>query len=154
LVSPSPCYINDGDYIGGFTRQDIGGMIDALDSNYLGWASAIAPVIMGRPDRPDLIEVLEQSFCRAHPDRARAFAKVTFLSDHRADVAEVHTRALILQVTDDVIAPVSVGQFMQRSMPGSELVLLKTRGHCPHMSEPAQTIAAIRGFLAPHGDHG
>lgn len=147
MVGPSPCYVNDGDYIGGFSRGDIDGLIDALDSNYLGWASAMAPVIMGTPDQPELVQELENSFCRTDPTIARAFAKVTFLSDNRADLAHVRTPSLVMQVRNDVIAPVSVGQFVHRSLRNSELTVMETRGHCPHLSAPKDTIAAIQAFL-------
>ena len=147
MVGPSPCYVNDHDYIGGFTRSDIDGLIDAVDSNYLGWASSMAPIIMGTPDQPELVEELRNSFCRTHPEIARAFAKVTFLSDNRADLARVQTRSLVIQVSDDVIAPVAVGQYVHDHLPVSELAVLNTRGHCPHLSAPDLTIAAMRSFL-------
>lgn len=149
LVGPSPCYIDDGDYVGGFSRADIDGLIDALDSNYLGWASAMAPVIMGTPDRPELTKELENSFCRTHPEIARAFAKVTFLSDNRQDLPRLRTPALVIQVARDVIAPVCVGEYLERQLPHGELAVLDTRGHCPHLSAPEQTVAAMRAFLPP-----
>jgi sigma-B regulation protein RsbQ len=147
MIGPSPCYINDEKYIGGFTRSDIDGLVDAVDSNYLGWASTMAPIIMGTPDRPELVEELRNSFCRAHPEIARAFAKVTFLSDNRKDLPRVQTRSLVVQVSDDVIAPMSVGQYVHEQLPNSELAVLKARGHCPHLSAPELTTAAIRSFL-------
>lgn len=147
MVGPSPCYINDGDYSGGFSRGDIEGLIDAVDSNYLGWASSMAPLIMGTPDRPDLVDELRNSFCRTQPDIARAFAKVTFLSDNRSDLPKVQTPTLVLQVTNDVIAPVSVGRYVERHMPNCALTMLETRGHCPHLSAPELTVAAIRSYL-------
>lgn len=147
MVSPSPCYISQGDYVGGFSRADIDGMLQSLESNYMGWASAVAPVIMGNPDRPELGEELASSFCRADPEIARQFAKVTFLSDNRADLPRVRTRTLILQCSHDAIAPPAVGQYVHKAVAGSEFALLRASGHCPHMSEPEQTIAAIKGFL-------
>lgn len=153
MVGPSPCYINDAQYTGGFTRTDIEGLIDAVDSNYLGWASSIAPVIMGTPDRPDLIDELRNSFCRTQPDIARAFAKVTFLSDNRTDLPSVHLPSLVIQVTNDVIAPVSVGHYVKEQMPNCELALLDTRGHCPHLSAPELTIEAMRAFLQRKQSH-
>jgi sigma-B regulation protein RsbQ len=147
MIGPSPCYINDQGYIGGFTRSDIDGLIDAVDSNYLGWASTMAPIIMGTPDRPELVEELRNSFCRTHPEIARAFAKVTFLSDNREDLPRVKTRTLVIQVSDDVIAPMSVGQYVHEHLPDSELVVLNTRGHCPHLSAAEQTISVMRTFL-------
>ncbi|GAA4431622.1 alpha/beta hydrolase [Pontibacter saemangeumensis] len=147
MVSPSPCYISQGDYVGGFSERDIDGMLQSLESNYLGWTSVAAPVIMGNPDRPELGEELASSFCRADPEIARQFARVTFLSDNRADLPRVRTRTLILQCTHDAIAPPAVGQYVHQAVAGSELALLRASGHCPHMSEPEQTIAAIKGFL-------
>ena len=148
LVGPSPCYINDGDYVGGFNRSDIDGLLATLDSNYLGWSNATAPAIMGNPDRPELAAELAESFCRTNPDIAKQFARVTFLSDNRGDLAAVKTPALILQCSEDVIAPDSVGQFVKDRMPHSEIVRLAATGHCPHMSSPDETIAAIQGYLA------
>jgi sigma-B regulation protein RsbQ len=147
LVGPSPRYIDDGDYTGGFTREDIDGLLEQLDSNYLGWAHALAPAIMGRPDRPELGEELTESFCRTDPEIAKQFARVTFLSDNRADLERVTTPALVLQCSDDVIAPTAVGEYVHERLPNSELVLLSATGHCPNLSAPDETIAAIRGFL-------
>jgi sigma-B regulation protein RsbQ len=147
LIGPSPRYINDGDYVGGFSAQDIDSLIDTLDSNYLGWAAAMAPVIMDNPDRPQLGEELKNSFCRTQPDVARAFARVTFLSDNRADLSRVRTPSLIVQCTSDVIAPMAVGEYVNRHLPGSQMAVLDARGHCPHLSAPEQTIAAMRQFL-------
>jgi sigma-B regulation protein RsbQ len=148
LLGPSPRYVDDRGYVGGFSRRDIDELLASLDSNYLGWSSAIAPVIMGRPDRPELSRELEDSFCRTDPEIARRFAHVTFLSDNRADLARVHTPALVVQCTDDVIAPVSVGEFVRDQMPNATMVLLKATGHCPHLSAPEETAAAIDEFLA------
>lgn len=153
MVGPSPCYVNDQQYVGGFTREDIDGLIDAVDSNYLGWASSMAPIIMGTPDQPELVEELRNSFCRTQPDIARAFAKVTFLSDNRTDLGHVRTPSLVIQVTKDVIAPVSVGRYVQAEMPDCQLELLDTRGHCPHLSAPDLTIAAMRTFLQRERTH-
>jgi sigma-B regulation protein RsbQ len=147
LVGPSPCYIDDGAYVGGFTRPDIDSLVESLDSNYLGWSRAIAPVIMGRPDRPELADELTNSFCRTDPSIAKHFARVTFLSDNRADLPKVTTRALILQCTNDAIAPRAVGEYCRARMPKSELVMLEATGHCPHLSAPDETIAAMRAFV-------
>jgi sigma-B regulation protein RsbQ len=147
LVGPSPRYIDDGDYTGGFSREDIEGLLDSLDSNYLGWSSAMAPVIMGNPDRPELGSELTNSFCRTNPEIARHFARVTFLSDNRADLPNLKVRSLILQCQDDAIAPRSVGEYVHRQIADSELVLLEATGHCPNLSAPQETIAAIQGFL-------
>ncbi len=151
LVGPSPRYINDGgddgNYVGGFTQEDIEGLLESLDSNYLGWSSAMAPVIMGNPDRPALGEELTNSFCRTNPEIARHFARTTFLSDNRADLPKVTARTLVLQCSEDTIAPQSVGEYVHRQIPGSELVLMKATGHCPNLSAPEETIAAIKDFL-------
>ena len=147
LVGPSPRYIDDGDYVGGFTREDIDGLLDSLDSNYLGWSQTYAPVIMGHPDEPELQEELTNSFCRTDPAIAKDFARVTFTSDNRADLGRVVTPALILQCSDDVIAPTSVGDYVHRHLRDSELVRMAATGHCPNLSAPEETIAAIRAFI-------
>jgi sigma-B regulation protein RsbQ len=147
LVSPSPCYLNDGDYRGGFERADLAEMLDALDANYLGWATHMAPIIMGNAERPQLADELSNSFCRTDPQIARHFAQVTFLSDHRTDLSKVPTPALILQCKVDVIAQPEVGRFCQRQLPSSELVMLNATGHCPNLSAPAETADAIAAFL-------
>ena len=147
LVGPSPRYIDDADYVGGFSQQDIEGLLSSLDSNYLGWSSSMAPVIMGNQDRPELGMELTNSFCRTDPDIAAHFARVTFFSDNRDDLRDVTTPALILQCSDDVIAPYAVGDYVHREMPSSQLRVLKATGHCPNLSAPDETIAAIRAFL-------
>jgi sigma-B regulation protein RsbQ len=147
LVGPSPRYINDGDYLGGFTRKDIDDLLDLQDSNYLGWSASLAGVIMGNSDRPELAEELRNSFCRTDPIIAKQFAAVTFLSDNRADLPHVRARSLVLQCQDDAIAPMAVGEYVQRHLRDSEMVVLDATGHCPHLSAPEETIAAIRNFL-------
>jgi sigma-B regulation protein RsbQ len=147
LVGPSPRYIDDGDYVGGFSREDIDGLLESLDSNYLGWSSAMAPVIMANPDRPELGEELTNSFCRTDPEIAKQFARVTFLSDNRDDLPKVRARVQILQCSEDAIAPRSVGEYVHRQIPNSELVLMQATGHCPNLSAPEETIAAIQAFV-------
>jgi len=147
LVGPSPRYVNDDGYVGGFSRQDIDGLLGSLDSNYLGWSSAMAPVIMGNGDRPELGDELTNSFCRTDPEIAAHFAHVTFLSDNRQDLAGVRVPTLILQCSEDVIAPLAVGEYVHAHVPGSELVVMQATGHCPNLSAPAETIAAISHFL-------
>ena len=147
MIGPSPCYINDGDYVGGFTREDILSLLDTLDSNYLGWASAMAPTIMGAPDQPELRRELTNSFCATDPEIAKHFAHVTFLSDNRADLRKLQGRSLILQCSDDIIAPLDVGQYMHRVMPNSVLRIIDNVGHCPHLSSPGAIIAALNDFL-------
>ncbi len=147
LVAPSPCYINDGDYIGGFSRSDIDGLLTLLDSNYLAWASMLAPTIMGNADRPELGEELSASFCRTDRTIARDFARVTFLSDHRSDLTKLKVPATILQCSQDMIAPDGVGEYVHRQIPGSNFVKLAATGHCPNLSAPQETIAAIHRAL-------
>jgi sigma-B regulation protein RsbQ len=147
LIGPSPCYINDSDYIGGFARADIEALLDFLDSNYLGWSSAMAPTIMSNPDRPELAEELENSFCRTDPEIAKQFARVTFLSDNRADLPKLKTRSLILQCAQDVIAPEAVGHYLHQTLADSQLVMMQATGHCPNLSAPDETIAAMKAFL-------
>jgi sigma-B regulation protein RsbQ len=147
LIGPSPRYIDDADYVGGFSRQDIEGLLSSLDSNYLGWSSSMAPVIMGNPDRPELGAELTNSFCRADPDIAAHFARVTFLSDNRQDLGAVRTPTLVLQCSDDVIAPYAVGEYVHSQIPTSQLVVMKATGHCPNLSAPDETIHAIKAFL-------
>jgi sigma-B regulation protein RsbQ len=148
MVGPSPCYINDGDYIGGFTREDIDELLETMDANYLGWSSSMAPVIMGAPNQPELGKELTDSFCRNDPTIARHFARVTFLSDHRADLPLSTVPALILQCSDDLIAPRTVGDYLQRHLPNSTLHVIDNVGHCPHMSAPTASSRAIDAFLA------
>jgi sigma-B regulation protein RsbQ len=147
LVGPSPRYLDDDGYVGGFSAADIDGLLESLESNYLGWSSAMAPVIVGNPDRPELGAELTASFCRADPAIQARFARATFLSDYRPDLAMVRQPTLILQCSDDVIAPDAVGQYVHKSIAGSELVRMRATGHCPNLSAPEETIEAITAFL-------
>lgn len=147
LVSPSPAYINDGDYVGGFTRPQIEELLESLDQNHLGWSMSMAPVIMGNPDRKELAEELSNSFCRTDPEIAKHFARTTFLSDRRELLSEVNIPTLILQCSNDVIAPQSVGEYVHEQIDGSQLVIMKATGHCPNLSAPEETIEAIIKFL-------
>jgi sigma-B regulation protein RsbQ len=147
LVGPSPRYIDDDGYTGGFAPEDIEELLESMGANFLGWSSAMAPAIMGNPERPELGEELTESFCRTDPDIAARFARATFLSDNRADLAGVSVPTLVLQCSDDVIAPVVVGEYVHREIPGSEFVLLAATGHCPNLSAPAETTEAIRAFV-------
>jgi sigma-B regulation protein RsbQ len=148
MVGPSPCYINDGDYVGGFDREDIDELLETMDANYLGWSRSVAPMIMGAPNQPELAEELIDRFCRNDPVIARHFARVTFLSDHRADVPRSTVPSLILQSSDDVIAPRAVGDYLHRHLPASTLRVIRNVGHCPHMSAPTESSHAIDAFLA------
>jgi sigma-B regulation protein RsbQ len=147
LVGPSPRYIDDVGYTGGFSRADIEELLGSLESNFLGWSSQMAPLIMGNPERPELGDELTNSFCRTDPDIAAQFARVTFLSDNRDDLAGVSIPTLVLQSHTDAIAPQVVGEYVHRAIPGSRYVLLDATGHCPNLSAPEETTAAIRAFL-------
>lgn len=149
LVGPSPCYVNDPPhYVGGFERADIDALLDLMDRNYIGWANYLAPAVMKNGARPELAEELEASFCTTDPVAARQFAEVTFRSDNRADLPRVSVPSLILQCSDDAIAPMSVGAYLAKHLPHGQLRVLQAEGHCPHMSHPVETIAEIRAFLA------
>ncbi len=147
MVGPSPCFINDGEYVGGFDRADIEELLETMQNNYLGWSSTMAPAIMGAPDQPELQQDLTNSFCRTNPEIAKHFARVTFLADHRDDLPKVTTPTLILQSNDDFLAPPFVGEYMHRMMPGSTLDIVQNIGHCPHLSAPHASIDSIERFL-------
>lgn len=153
LVGPSPRYLDDpaSGYVGGFSREDIDGLLEALEDNFLGWSASMGPAIMGNPDRPELGRELTESFCRTEPEVAAAFARVTFLSDSRDDLARVSTPTLVIQTTEDIIAGVDVGRYVHEHIAGSRMVLLEATGHCPNLSAPEPTIAAIEDFLAELG---
>ncbi|MFE5855533.1 alpha/beta fold hydrolase [Streptomyces sp. NPDC056500] len=148
LLAPSPCFIDDPatGYRGGFSATDIEELLESLDANYLGWSGAMAPVIMGNPERPELGEELTNSFCRTDPEIARSFARVTFLSDNRDDLSRVTVPTLVAQCSRDAIAPPEVGAFLQEQIAGSQLVTLNATGHCPQLSAPEETAAAIAAF--------
>lgn len=148
MVGPSPRYINDPpDYIGGFNRPDIEGLLDMMDKNFMGWAAYLAPAIMKNPERPEFSKELEESFCSTDPRIARQFAEVTFFADNRGDLPQVRVPVLIMQCSEDVIAPMEVGNYLRDAMPGSTLRLMKATGHCPHVSHPQETIEIIKDYL-------
>jgi sigma-B regulation protein RsbQ len=147
MVGPSPCYINGDGYLGGFERKDIEGLLVTMEKNYIGWANFLAPNIMGNPDHPELGQELTDSFCSTDPVVARQFAEVTFFSDNRHDLGKLSVPSLILQCSDDIIAPLEVGEYLAQHLPGSTLKVLKATGHCPHMSAPEETIAVIHDYL-------
>jgi sigma-B regulation protein RsbQ len=150
LIGPSPRYLNDPPgYVGGFERPDIEGLLEMMDKNYVGWANFLAPAIMKNPERPELGAELTESFCSTDPVIARRFAEATFFADNREDLAGVRVPSLLLQCSEDIIAPDEVGEYLHRRIPGSTLRRLEATGHCPHMSHPEETIRAIRDFLHP-----
>lgn len=151
MIGPSPCYVNDDSYVGGFSREDVESLLRTLEGNYLGWSSNMAPMIMGAPGQPELGAELVNSFCRTDPDIAARFARATFLSDHRADLPRLRTPTLIVQCDDDIIAPVAVGEYMAQTLPNAELVVIENVGHCPHLSAPGSCAEATDAFLARRG---
>jgi sigma-B regulation protein RsbQ len=152
LVGPSPCYVNDPpDYHGGFERADIEGLLDLMDKNYIGWANFLAPVVVKNPERPELAQELEESFCSTDPRVARRFAEATFLADNRGDLPKARVRSLIMQCSEDAIAPASVGDYVSRHLPGSTFRQLEATGHCPHMSHPEETVRVIKEYLEAEG---
>ena len=147
MVGPSPCYINKDGYVGGFEQKDIEGLLETMEKNYIGWANFLAPNIMANADRPELGEELTESFCSTDPLIARQFAKATFFSDNSKDLVNLKVPSLILQCSDDIIAPLQVGEYVHNHLPESELRIMKAKGHCPHMSEPEETIMLIKEYL-------
>lgn len=148
MVGPSPCYINDPPhYTGGFERADIAGLLDMMEKNYMGWTSFLAPVVMKNPERPELAAELEESFCSTDPKIARVFAEATFYSDNRADLEKVTVPSLIMQCSDDALAPKAVGEYLSRKLPDATLRVMKANGHCPHVSHPEETIRIIKDYL-------
>jgi sigma-B regulation protein RsbQ len=149
LIGPSPRYINDPPYVGGFERRDIEGLLEMMDKNFIGWANALAPAIMKHPDQPELAEELTASFCSTDPVIARGFAEVTFFADNRQDLSALRVPSLIMQCSEDMIAPNEVGEYLRSAMPGSTLRLMRATGHCPHMSAPEETVALMKEWLQP-----
>mgnify|MGYP001791890253 CR=1 FL=1 len=151
LIGPSPRYVNDVDYVGGFERSDIEGLLELMDGNYLAWASYLAPIVMGNPQRPELAQELQQSFCSTDPRVARSFAKSTFMGDNRADLPRNTVPSLLLQCADDAIAPTVVGDYVRKHLPHSMLRQMQAVGHCPQLSHPEETIHLIKEYLADDG---
>jgi len=148
LIGPSPRYVNDPpDYVGGFERSDIDGLLETMDKNYIGWANYLAPAIMKNADRPELGAELTESFCSTDPVIARRFAEATFFADNRSDLQHVRVPTLVLQCSEDIIAPNAVGEFVHRQTPRSTLRVMRATGHCPHMSAPEETVALMREYL-------
>ncbi|MES2411745.1 MAG: alpha/beta hydrolase [Bacteroidota bacterium] len=148
LIGPSPCYINQVDYIGGFEKKDLMDLLDVMENNYIGWANFLAPVVMKNESRPELTQELEESFCSTDPIITKRFAEATFFSDNRNDLSKIKIPVLIMQCSDDAIAPDSVGEFTSKNIAGSKLVKMNATGHCPHMSHPEETIQLIQNFLS------
>ncbi|RZJ66180.1 MAG: alpha/beta hydrolase [Flavobacterium sp.] len=148
FIGPSPCYINDSNYKGGFEKKDLEDLLNVMESNYIGWANFLAPVVMKNEDRPELMQELEESFCSTDPIITKRFAQATFFSDNRSDLSKIKLPVLVMQCSDDAIAPDFVGEFTAQKIHGSEIVKMQATGHCPHLSHPDETIAIIKNFLA------
>jgi sigma-B regulation protein RsbQ len=153
LIGPSPCYLDDGDYRGGFSVDALEEMLQLLSSNFLGWSSAMAPAIMGNPERPELAETLEESFCRTDPGIAAHFARVTFFSDTRDDLPRMGIPSLVLQCSQDLIAPEYVGRYVADRLPKGRFAQLAATGHCPHVSHPEEVVAQMRLYLSERHGH-
>ena len=147
MVGPSPRYINDQGYVGGFERADIEGLLDLMDKNYIGWANFLAPIVMKNDEKPELTQELHQSFCSTDPKIARRFAEATFFADNRSDLSRLSVPSLIMQCSEDAIAPNEVGTYLHKNLPKSSLRILKATGHCPHVSHPQETIEAMKTYL-------
>lgn len=152
LIGPSPCYINDKTYVGGFERKDIEELLDTMDKNYIGWANFLAPAIMKNPDKPELSIELTNSFCSTDPVIARNFAMATFFSDNRRDLLSMKKPTLLMQCSEDIIAPLEVGDYLHAHLANSTLRILKATGHCPHMSHPEETVQVMKEYLANKGE--
>jgi len=148
MVGPSPCYINSDGYIGGFERKDIEGLLETMEKNYIGWANFLAPSIIGNKDKPELGEELTESFCSTDPLIARQFAEATFFSDNRHVLRKTSVPTLILQGSEDIIAPLEEGRYLEQHLPNSTLRVMKATGHCLHMSAPEETIRLIKNYLS------
>jgi sigma-B regulation protein RsbQ len=147
MVCPSPCYLNDEHYRGGFERDEIDALLHTMENHYLDWAAYFASKVMANGERPELKEELKDSFCKNDPVIANQFARVTFLSDNRNDLKALKTPTLILQCINDVIAPVEVGQYVHEQIEGSTLRIMEASGHCPNLSAPEETINLIKAYL-------
>ncbi|MFN2431081.1 MAG: alpha/beta fold hydrolase [Cryomorphaceae bacterium] len=147
LIGPSPCYVNKGDYHGGFSQEDIDELVETLESNYLGWSSFITPIIAGDTEQPEVSEELHNSFCRMNPKIAKHFARVTFTGDNREDLKRVSTPSFVIQSDPDTIAPVEVGEYVCDQIPDARIEVLHSPGHCPHLTAPEKTIDAIKSYL-------
>ena len=147
FIGPSPCYISNGDYIGGFDQETIDSLLEVMEEDYISWARSMAPAIMNPENGPELTSKLTDSFCSIDPVIAKQFAKVTFLSDNRKDLPLIPVESLTIQCSEDMIAPLVVGHYIKEHTPNNSLTILNAYGHCPHMSHPTETISAINAFL-------
>lgn len=148
MIGPSPCYINDGNYNGGFEEKDIEELLEMMEMNFSGWASYLAPVAMDAPKDSPLTQELETAFVSVNPRIAREFAEATFYCDYRNKVKNLQVPTLIVQCSNDSIVPIEVGQFLYKQIENSELVIMDVRGHYPHISRPTETAEIIKHYLS------
>ncbi len=147
LVSPSPRFINEQGYTGGFEQQDIQELLAAMDADYNSWSHGFASVMMGKHESPELVMSLTNSFVRTNPEIVKHFARVTFFSDVRAELSFLTIPTLIVQSAHDVIAPLAVGHYINEQLADSRITVIETSGHCPHLTAARQTREAITAFL-------
>lgn len=150
MIGPSASYVNEGDYVGGFDLPDLKEFLEMIETNFQGWGAALAMLAMGNADRPALAEGLRDRICSLDPAIAGVFARVTFLSDLRADVPRLQTPTVILECQDDPVSPKSAIAFVRDSLPGSRHIELQATGHCTHMSHPAEVTAVLQRVLDEH----
>lgn len=149
LIGPNPCFLNHApEYVGGFEKEDLEGLLALMDQNYIGWANYLAPVVSAKGESGSVTVELSDSFCSTDPQVAKVFARTTFFSDNRDDLPKVTVPCLILQHRTDTLAPVSVGEYLHAHLSGSTLKVLEVQGHCSHMSEPELVIEAMRDYIA------
>lgn len=147
MLGPSPRYVNDDDYLGGFTFEDVLGLLDAIEVNQPAWAATLAPAVTARPDRPEIIEIVRQHFEHTPKSVAKHFARVVFLSDMRHRLPEIAVPCVVLQSQGDIICPPHIGKYLTDRIPGSQLVELTTSGHFVHLTEPDLVEQHVRAAL-------
>jgi sigma-B regulation protein RsbQ len=147
LLTPSPCYLNKPGYYGGYEQAEIEQLLSLLQSDYQSWATLFVDLLLGPQAPADLVEEMQECLGSTASPITRQFARVTFLSDHRADVPGLTLPTLVVQCMEDFIAPAEVGGYLVAHLPNAQLVTLPTAGHCPYLSAPFATLAAMRPFL-------
>lgn len=143
MVCPSPRYIDDGDYRGGYSAEDVRGLLAAIEANQPSWAAALAPAVTARDDRPEVVDSVRRLFAATPAKVATHFARVVFFSDVRHRLAEIPVPCTIIQSQGDIICPPHIGAYLHERIPASELVQLETSGHFVHLTEPELVSALI-----------
>ena len=147
FIAPSPCYINEEGYVGGFEKEDIDALLELMENDFASFTKSMVPVIVANPSQPELADEMENNFCTTDKEILKQFARITFLSDNRKDLPDIPVESLTLQCSEDIIAPTEVGKYINENTPKNKLVILQATGHCPHMSAPEETINNIKSFL-------